>query len=460
MVWEHIAFVIDLRINILTSKIPTHPIMEKLVIDLRQDTPMWHFRPDEKGCCLRASEVKPKLDKFLTDKLDSDVEDEWKLKNQGDEKSIHLDYKMTFESIGEYTEIKGAFNKNKGIYAPFPLFFGNMGEGEKKKLIYYPDGIRMTIFSLHKDLVEKIDMYICEFFACHSFGTRQSKGFGCFYPEKINEENISEKLQCDNIIKTLAQYKFEVNIKSNNEQFLELFRGIDSFHKKIRSGINLRNFYFKSLMFSYAKEKNSNWDKPQIRHFFGLIDDNSYFKKQYEKKCGQRDNKDGKKQVKQSDENCPRESMIEDYNTFGNSQPYKFTKDKDGYIPLFRDALGLSGTQSWLYYNAEVNITDSQTDKNKKVTRFKTPFLYRPVENSNGSYTIYIIFDKDYREKLDKLKEVKFKIEANKIVNKNKEPINGCLKAKIYQDFDLIEYFNYIFSSKKLKLNLIKLQQP
>lgn len=434
--------------------------MAKLVINLRQDTPMWHFRPDEKGCCLRASEVKPKLDNFLTDKLGSGVEDKWKLKNQGDEKSTHLDYKMTFDVIGKCTEIKGVFNIKKQKYDPFPLFFGNIGNGEKKKLIYYPDGIEMTIFSLHSDLVETIKNHICEFFACHSFGTRQSKGFGCFYPEMINKENISEKLQCDNIIKTLAQYKFEVN----KDSFIELFREIDSFHKKIRSGINLPNKYFKSLMFSYAKKKKYNWEKPQIRHYFGLLDDNSYFKKQYEKKCDQRkieyEDKDGKKQVKQSDKNCPRESMKEDYNTFGNSQPYKFTKDNDGYIPLFRDALGLSGTQSWLYYNAEVNITDSQTDKNKKVTRFKTPFLYRPVENSNGSYTIYIIFDKDYREKLDKLKEVKFKIEANKIVNKNKEPINGCLKAKIYQDFDLIDYFNYIFSSKKPKFNLTKLQQP
>ena len=428
--------------------------MTKLVIDLRQDTPMWHFRPDEKGCCLRASEVKPKLDKFLMDKLGSDVEDEWNLKNQGDEKSIHLDYKMTFEAIGEPDSDIKELDR-------FPLFFGNMGNGEKKKLIYYPYGIRMTIFSLHSVLVEKIKNHICKFFACHSFGTRQSKGFGCFYPEKINNEEVST---CDNIIKILAQYKFEVNIKSNFEvniksnfeQFLELFRGIDSFHKKIRSGINLPNFYFKSLMYHYVDSTYKiHWEKPQIRHYFGLLDDNSYFKKQYEKKCDQRkieyEYKDGKKQVKQSDKNCPRKSMIEDYNTYGSSQPYKFTKDNDGYIPLFRDALGLSGTQSWLYYNAEVNITDSQTDKNKKVTRFKTPFLYRPVKNSNGSYTIYIIFDKDYSVNLNKLKEVKFRIEANKIVNKNKEPINGCLKAKIYQDFDLIEYFNYIFSPKKIK---------
>ena len=38
------------------------------IIKLRQDTPMWHFQSEQNGCCLRASEVKPKLDRFLAEK--------------------------------------------------------------------------------------------------------------------------------------------------------------------------------------------------------------------------------------------------------------------------------------------------------------------------------------------------------------------------------------------------------
>lgn len=37
---------------------------------LKQITPMIHFQADEVGATLRASEVKPRLDKFITDKCE------------------------------------------------------------------------------------------------------------------------------------------------------------------------------------------------------------------------------------------------------------------------------------------------------------------------------------------------------------------------------------------------------
>lgn len=44
--------------------------MKKIVVQLVQDTPMWHFQGAFDDCCLRATEVKPKLDRFLLAKLD------------------------------------------------------------------------------------------------------------------------------------------------------------------------------------------------------------------------------------------------------------------------------------------------------------------------------------------------------------------------------------------------------
>lgn len=44
--------------------------MKKIVVQLVQDTPMWHFQGAFNDCCLRATEVKPKLDRFLLAKLD------------------------------------------------------------------------------------------------------------------------------------------------------------------------------------------------------------------------------------------------------------------------------------------------------------------------------------------------------------------------------------------------------
>ena len=39
--------------------------MKKLTIKLKQHTPLIHFQHDEYGATLRASEVKPKLDKYI-----------------------------------------------------------------------------------------------------------------------------------------------------------------------------------------------------------------------------------------------------------------------------------------------------------------------------------------------------------------------------------------------------------
>ena len=43
--------------------------MHKLEIKLKQHTPMIHFQHDQEGATLRASEVKPKLDRFILTRL-------------------------------------------------------------------------------------------------------------------------------------------------------------------------------------------------------------------------------------------------------------------------------------------------------------------------------------------------------------------------------------------------------
>lgn len=375
--------------------------MAKLEITLQQDTPMWHFRPNEKGCCLRASEVKPKLDKFIIKKckeVNITIGDNWKLKNQDkNSNGTHLDYKMSFEAIGE----RGIYcdAKNKNNFAPF---FGNNCKQEDeqffnfKGLIYYPHGVKMTIFSLYGDLVEVINKYICEFFACHSFGTRQSKGFGCFYPKEIKLNNQDIKvLPCPIIINAVAQYKFQTKeIKLNS--FNDLFSYIDNFHKLIRSGINFRSYY-KSLMYSYVKDElKKDWDKPQIRYQFKLF---PYHKHKFDKQI----------------------------------------KTNSNGITLYRDALGLSSTQIWgKDRNSReriVNITG------KDINRFKSPILYRPVY-LNNKYEIYIFLN---NETVKQIHNKEFCIEYN----------NETAKA-IMSKFDLVNYFEFIKNNIKKADNTAK----
>ena len=70
--------------------------MPKLEIKLKQHTPLIHFQHDQEGATLRASEVKPRLDKYILSKLSSKEKvqgqnDGW-IKVKGDK--TWLDYKM------------------------------------------------------------------------------------------------------------------------------------------------------------------------------------------------------------------------------------------------------------------------------------------------------------------------------------------------------------------------------
>lgn len=227
-------------------------------IHLVQHTPMWHFQPDQAECCLRASEVKPKLDKFLKLELDEKKR-----------------YKMSFEAIGKKASlqhIKKFTNKRNEVKETnlYPLFFGNIGDKDagsvtKKALVCYPEGVKMTLFSFDENLLNRIEQNLCRFFACTNFGTRQDKGFGCFYPKAKGGKSIGYKGE-------EADYVFQVKdlSRGRNGEYPELFQFIHFFHKMIRSGVNQQNHYYKSFMYFYALSKNETWDKPVIRHNFQM----------------------------------------------------------------------------------------------------------------------------------------------------------------------------------------------
>ena len=164
----------------------------KLQYKLRQETPMIHFQADEYGAILRATEVKPKLDRFIQEWCKEKekyevIPDNWKKKI--DKENTALDYKMRI------------INKQnvEGKEVCSDLYFGNMGvkKALKMKQVLYEDAFDLHIICFHKDLREIIDKCIRLFFLTTNFGTRQNKGFGGFvaYTEGITEENITKEIE-------------------------------------------------------------------------------------------------------------------------------------------------------------------------------------------------------------------------------------------------------------------------
>lgn len=354
------------------------------IIELEQHTPMWHFQPTETGCCLRASEVKPKLDRFFIEKRHLD-------------KGTSLNYKMSFIPIGKKEEIEDYYIKGNGKKAnKFPLYFGNINE-DSKKMVFYPGGIKMQLFSFDSQLLEDLVECLNEFFACTSFGTRQNKGFGFFYPkgEKFNDST--------------ASYLFDVPVDKG--KYDELFNYIHYFHKMIRSGINERGSYYKSFMYHYAKEKcKENWDKPVIRHYFQLFNpvmpsQNPGIQNKYKK----------------------RQEMIDDYTRLTKEKEYR-----DSHW-LFREAIGLSNIQPWSYYKDTIIIESTNPD----IKRFKSPITYRPVP-AGGKYNIYLYItdiDPDYMN-------ATFKIRNKPTAGTAKQP--PMTGMKIYDKFSLEGYLDFV----------------
>lgn len=351
--------------------------MYKKVFNLEQITPMWHFQGDDPNCCLRATEVKPKLDKFIIESLGKDnIPADWWIDK---EHNSALNYKMRISCDSARTRTLPEVDQNgKNLY---PIFFANMGgnQGQRKTLVMF-SGVAMTITSMVSGLLKYIgaESFMDGFLAAHSFGARQDKGFGCFC--RIGDNNSPINLRPDN-----ASYYFDVPVSFHglSTNYVELFKYIHYFHKVIRSGVNEPDCYVKSLMYNYAQSKQLTWDKPIIRKRFQENND------VYKFICGQPVNRTKiPKTICEKNRSEYQKSLQEDYS---NREAHD--------LKLFRDILGLAPSQEWRAYSDTITIQRSNDKRNDdgnieieySEARLKSPIDYHPVPNMHGGFDIYII---------------------------------------------------------------------
>ncbi|GBU08784.1 hypothetical protein AwDysgo_21150 [Bacteroidales bacterium] len=346
--------------------------MSKLTVKLKQHTPLIHFQHEQEGATLRASEVKPKLDRFILARLGKgdreagikDAEDKGWLVGSGQHPA--LDYKMKFiisekPKISIINEVakdrsgqvevrmrpsdKKIINKLK----PYPLFFANMDAdnedpSEYKCFSFLNKQFEMQLFSFKSDLIEylislktegeKLNLF-ADFFQRHNFGTRQSKGFGSFYIDK--EDSLYEEID--------LKYRFSIDF-DRNLIWKDLFDPIDLLYKSLRGGITEFRGGTKKLrpaISIYAENQNQSWDKDLIK-----------------------------------------------------SVLFERGRARSGY--LFKEMLGLSTNENWIKQLAIV----TKSHKDKVIERFKSPIFIKPIQE-DGSVNVFIDSEKinpKYCEKL------------------------------------------------------------
>ena len=192
---------------------------------LTPHSPLIHFQWDSDYATLRATEVKPKLDRYIV-KHCREIPKQWKKDNINGK--ISLNYKMRIVTDENNKPI------DLGRNTPYDIFYGNMGENTPiKKGVMNKSTLTITCF--HKDLLKYIDEIIGDFFIVTNFGTMQSKGFGSF---TVDEKSVDDKHICE-VLKTEYTnnghcYKFSTNSKF-------AFKNIKTIYSLIKSGLNFTN---------------------------------------------------------------------------------------------------------------------------------------------------------------------------------------------------------------------------
>lgn len=387
--------------------------METLEVTLRQHTPLIHFQHYQEGATLRASEVKPRLDKFL---IGNDAFDKWKRYLVG---ALHLsDEQMEMEAktedeikrIKEYVgkrektleqKFKDGFrgldykltilpsSKNPLYYDDnddaMCMYFANQGTVEKKRGILYDDDVILRFTSQHSGLIKVIEQRFPVFLSQTNFGSRQTKGYGSFFIK--DKENQLEN----------ADYSFIVSTNDVNV----LFEQISDFYSVIRAGINNRGLYIKSALYKYLAEQNIQWDKKTIKQQFYTNDEKT-----------------------------------EQRNKHLNAEILNF-QGNTGNEHIYKELLGLSTNETW--YKVSATLTNKHSLKrevdNDRIARFKSPVLFKPIKNG-GQYVVYIYLSEIPTEMRNK--DVKIIWDGNK---------NETFKTA--NDFSVIQYFNWIYAQRR-----------
>lgn len=407
--------------------------MYQLEIKLKQHTPLIHFQHDQDGATLRASEVKPKLDKFILTQLggaggyeagkDIAKKNGW-LVGRGDHPA--LDYQMRIN-------VPSVENREIGKKQRIPMFFGNMNDNSKG-ISYCKDAIDMTFLSKQEEILDEINNNKTKFFLLNNFGSRQTKGYGSFYP--LLNENDS----LDPIIKQYGSFYFYYSTKdrlpiSSSKDFGFLFQQIDFFYKTLRSGINQNGSYFKSMMYHYAKYNEKYWEKRAIRTNFELFSNSKF--NQNNDLSG-----DDLKQRRNLD--------------WGEKGDYKTDNEKgcnalDKEVKLYRDMLGLSISQEWVSYGAIINKKMIKKEKEGvDIERFKSPILFKPIfDPAKQKYIIFIfpnpICDGFFNQEFEI--NINYK-EGESDKGRNTTPLALTTPAV----FDVADYLFYVFKGEGRKI--------
>lgn len=454
--------------------------MKTLKVKLKQHTPLIHFQHDQYGATLRASEVKPKLDKYIISVrfnndfklvksflIRSTKESDEDLRKKFDNGFRALNYKIKIKArnvkeIALLCEPKEKFEVlsdskrrviTKYVAEDFPMVLSNMGgkdnPSELVNLVLHDDVI-LDIISSDDKLINEVKDSLSRFFATTNFGQRASKGFGSFTVVEINDE-FQKWIHGEMYPVDTPFFKYKQVAGDSYDRMKVLFNVIDFYWRCLKSGINYtkrkktdsgitrtgfkvgneyRYAYIKSYLWKYLNNriKGYTWEKRKIKEELNLIGIATIFDNIHEE----------------------------------NSNDYFFARGLMGCstesiqyrIPRGEWELNKKNKKSEKFDKVEVKISNSNThNKSDKIERIASPIFFKPVlrEVNGCEYVyVYILFDDNLIEKLNNVaSDYIFNFSANgSNVNMRLKPVDfrfnytdliKSYHSSFYNDKDVFE---------------------
>lgn len=428
--------------------------MESTTITLYQHTPLIHFQGDQTGGTLRATEVKPQLDRWLimkygqhamkiardqaakeageteTKKIVWNERQRYKagwawlhdhhpgwlaLSDDREENQRSLNYRMTLEAGPEHP-LNGEPAKG------FANYFADMGNDPldpPDRLLTFHHTVQLTITTPDPLLWKELDKELTSFFYATNFGMRSSKGFGSFSPAEAIPNNWVFKFKID----YKRSQKQPASKKQLKNEYESLFRHLEFFHRSIRTGLNKFNdpdlvkaptlkqfwdkkkqekttkiiyapmnttFYMKPVLFTYAASMGLVWEKKLIKE-----------KTQKEKF---HDPSNPNSHLHQNPYSNPNDGSH--WPAWFDFQNHTDTRTK----ATVRDVMGLSTKQKWAAYGFDVSKKSvdnrPKNAKNTAIDRAPSPFTFVPVQMLGG-FAIYVYVHQPWDRYLSHEIEVK-----------------------------------------------------
>ncbi len=234
---------------------------------LRQHTPLLHFQPDQPHAALRASEVKPMLDRFMqkfVEKHNLNIPKDWYIQiPEGNSYAKPFNYKMSIKTDGAPVQS-----------APHKLYFGGIGGNSSVKALTFKckdssgkiiDGVKLETICFCETTAKKSDslancglpddftlndfmsFVIPAFFALTCFGTRATKGFGSF--------TLSGKRIDAGYLHYFVPVFYSISYGMAIPSAEKVLDDIWVISGLMKSGFNLGRDYYKGRIFRYFKER-------------------------------------------------------------------------------------------------------------------------------------------------------------------------------------------------------------